>query len=171
MSHWPEQQRGAPHRSNIDGGMGGDFGILVGVGLVLLVGALLALGRFYPGSGADVLDWKPTRSIEAEAELELDDIDQMLAAQNERRRRRGQPERSLEEVELGVAQGLREQQARLEAYRASLESDAAATEDLEELLAITNQRRAKRGLPALTAEGLRAELAGGSPPADPARGD
>ena len=154
--------------------MGGDFGILTAVGLVVLIGALLALGRFYPGSGAEVLDWKPTRSLETEAELELDDIDQMLAAQNERRRRRGQPERSLEEVELGVAQGLREQQARLAAYRASLETDAAAEQDLEELLAITNQRRAKRGLPALTADGLRAELAGdprpSAPPADPSNG-
>src|SRR5437764_7476972 len=100
--------------------MGGDFGILTAVGLVVLIGALLALGRFYPGSGADVLDWKPTRSLETEAELELDDVDQMLAAQNERRRRRGERERSLEEVELGVAAGLREQQDRLAAYRASL---------------------------------------------------
>ena len=150
--------------------MGGEFGILVAVGLVVLIGALLALGRFYPGSGADVLDWKPTRSVEVEAELELDDIDQMLEAQNERRRRRGERELSREDVELGVAQGLREQQARLDAYRASLESDTAAEQDLRELLAVTNRRRAKRGLPELTAEGLRAELAGQPPPADPDRG-
>jgi len=142
--------------------MGGDFGILTAVGLVVLIGALLALGRFYPGSGADVLDWKPTRSVEVEAELELDDVDQMLAAQNERRRRRGERERSLEEVELGVAAGLREQQDRLAAYRASLESSASAEEDLEELLAITNRRRVKRGLPELTADGLHAELAASS---------
>jgi hypothetical protein len=139
--------------------MGGDFGILVVVGLALLVGALLALGRYYPGTGADVLDWKPTRSTETEAELELDDIDQMLAAQNERRRRRGERERSLEEIELGVAQGLREQHARQADYRASLEDSAEAARDLEELLAATNQRRSRRGLSPLTAEGLRAELA------------
>lgn len=154
--------------------MGGDFGILTAVGLVVLIGALLALGRFYPGSGADVLDWKPTRSLETEAELELDDVDQMLAAQNERRRRRGERERSLEEVELGVAAGLREQQDRLAAYRASLESSASAEEDLEELLAITNRRRVKRGLPALTADGLRAELAASpepTPAASPSGGD
>jgi hypothetical protein len=139
--------------------MGGDFGILVAVGLALLVAALLALGRYYPGTGADVLDWKPTRSVETEAELELDDIDQMLAAQNERRRRRGERERSVEEIELGVARGLREQHARQASYRASLEDSAEAARDLEDLLAATNQGRTRRGLPPLTAEGLRAELA------------
>ena len=154
----------ASRRSNIVGGMGGDFGILTAVGLVVLVGALIALGRYYPGTGADVLDWKPTRSIETEAELELDDIDQMLEAQNERRRRRGERERSLEDVELGVAQGLREQQARLDAYRSSVKGDAEAEEDLADLLAVTNRRRAKRGLPELTAEGLRAELREQGPP-------
>ena len=144
--------------------MGGDFGILVAVGLALLVGALLALGHFYPGTGADVLDWKPTRSVEAEAELELDDIDQMLAAQNERRRRRGEPERSLEEVELGVAHNLREQQQRQARYRSSLEASDEVDRDLAELLLVANERRARRGLPELTAEGLRAELAGSEPP-------
>jgi hypothetical protein len=144
--------------------MGGDFGILVAVGLVLLVAGLLALGRYYPGSGADVLDWKPTRSVETEAELELDDIDQMLAAQNERRRRRGERERSLEEIELGVAQSLHEQHARQADYRASLEDSAEAARDLEELLAATNERRSRRGLPPLTAEGLRADLAASRPP-------
>jgi hypothetical protein len=34
-----------------------------------------------------------------EAENEVDDIEQMVAAQNELRRRRGKPERTLEEIE------------------------------------------------------------------------
>lgn len=46
----------------------------------------------------DVLDWKPTRSPETEARLHSDEIDQLLAAQNELRRRRGAPERSLEQA-------------------------------------------------------------------------
>ena len=141
--------------------MGGDFGILVVVGLAVVIGALLLLGRYYPGTGADVLDWKPTRSVETEAELELDDIDQMLAAQNERRRRRGERERTLEEIELGVARGLREQHARRAAYLASLEGADEAARDLEDLLTATNERRRRRGLEPLTAEGLRAELARG----------
>jgi hypothetical protein len=138
--------------------MGGGFGILVAVSLALVVIVLLALGRYYPGSGADVLDWKPTRSLEAEAELEVDDIEQMLEAQNERRRRRGHPERSLEEVEVGVARGLREQQQRRDAYLASLEAGADVERDMQGLLEATNRRRTRRGEPPLTAEGLRAEL-------------
>ena len=33
-------------------------------GVLLLLVALLLLGRFYPGSGARQLDWRPTRSPE-----------------------------------------------------------------------------------------------------------
>jgi hypothetical protein len=50
---------------------------------------LVLLARAYPGSGADLVDWKPTRSYETEAQLEVDDVAQMIAAQNEYRRRRG----------------------------------------------------------------------------------
>jgi hypothetical protein len=60
--------------------------------LALVVIVLVLLARGYPGSGADLLDWKPTRSPETEAQLELDDVKQMIDAQNEMRRRRGAPE-------------------------------------------------------------------------------
>lgn len=67
--------------------------ILVTGGMVLvIVLVLVLLGRLYPGSGADLLDWKPTRDFETEVQLEQDDIAQMLAAQNEYRRRRGAEE-------------------------------------------------------------------------------
>jgi hypothetical protein len=62
--------------------------------LLVLVGVLLVVGHFYPGSSADLVDWKPTRSPELEAQNEIDDIQQMLEAQNEIRRRRGAPERT-----------------------------------------------------------------------------
>ena len=75
--------------------------IVVG-GLCALILALLALGKWYPGSGADVLDWKPTRSAELEYQNELDDTAQMIAAQNARRAKRGLPPRSEEDVELDV---------------------------------------------------------------------
>ena len=39
------------------------------VALAALIGAFLMIGKLYPGSGADVIDWKPTRSPEVEAEL------------------------------------------------------------------------------------------------------
>ena len=79
------------------------FFLFIFGGLALLIISILLLGRFYPGSGADQLRWHPTRSPEVEAELELDDIDQMLEAQNEMRRRRGAAVRSLEDIEREVA--------------------------------------------------------------------
>ena len=57
--------------------------------IALIVLVLVLLGNAYPGSGADLVDWKPTRSYEVEAQLELDDVQQMIDAQNEMRRRRG----------------------------------------------------------------------------------
>jgi hypothetical protein len=67
--------------------------MFVTVGMIVLIAAVLVLvARAYPGSGADLVDWKPTRSHEVEAQLELDDVEQMLAAQNEYRRRRGATE-------------------------------------------------------------------------------
>ena len=87
---------------------------------------LLALGRWYPGSGAEQVDWRPTRSPEVEAELELDDVDQMLEAQNARRRASGRPERTEEDVRAQVAEDerwreelRRRARERLRAWRAS----------------------------------------------------
>ena len=74
------------------------FSLIVGVGI------LLALCKWYPGSGAEQVDWKPTRSPEVEAMLELDDVDQMLEAQNARRRASGRPERTEEDVRAQVAE-------------------------------------------------------------------
>ena len=59
--------------------------------IALIVLVLVLLARAYPGSGADLVDWKPTRSFEDEAQLEVDDVQQMIEAQNEMRRRRGAP--------------------------------------------------------------------------------
>ena len=70
--------------------------------LLILFGIFLAIGKWHPVSGAEVLDWKPTRSPEVEAELELDDIDQMLEAQNERRRASGRAERTEDDISLQV---------------------------------------------------------------------
>jgi hypothetical protein len=69
----------------------------VGFPLLIIVLAILS-GYLYRGGHAELLDWKPTRSPEQEAELQVGDIDQMLAAQNRYRRLRGAPERSLEEA-------------------------------------------------------------------------
>lgn len=66
--------------------------------LVVIVGVLLVVGHLYPGSSAELVDWTPTRSPEVEAQNEIDDVRQMLEAQNAMRRRRGAPE--IEEATL-----------------------------------------------------------------------
>src|SRR3954451_13484594 len=67
--------------------------VVIMVGLVggLLV-ALILLGLFYPGSGADQVNWRPTRSVETEVQNEIDDVAQMLEAANAKRRARGAQE-------------------------------------------------------------------------------
>ena len=76
--------------------------------MTVLVGGLLVflimLGLFVPGSGAKQLDWKPTRSAETEVQNEIDDLDQMLEAANERRRRRGAAELTEEHLRERVAE-------------------------------------------------------------------
>ena len=94
------------------------FGVLVFGGLGVLLLVVLALGRFYPGSGAEQLDWRPTRSYEDEIRLELEDVDQMVEAQNERRRAKGRPEISEEGVRAEVEAEERAQAERAAAFRA-----------------------------------------------------
>jgi hypothetical protein len=92
--------------------------VLGGIGIVVLI--LVLIGRFYPGTGADILDWRPTRSYETEIELELQDVEQMIEAQNRYRRRRGEPEITEDEVREGV---IRDQFERLAEQR-DAEEDA-----------------------------------------------
>ncbi len=74
---------------------------LVTIGLVLVLFVLMVvtarLFKDYPAS--ELLDWKPTRSPEVEAQNEIDDVQQMIAAQNEYRRKRGAKEITEADVE------------------------------------------------------------------------
>jgi hypothetical protein len=79
------------------------FPLIVFGGIAVVVGLLVLLARLYPGTGADLLDWGPTRSYEHEVELEMQDIDQMIEAQNAYRRKRGAPELTEEEIRENVA--------------------------------------------------------------------
>ena len=83
---------------------------MVALGLLLLI--FLAIGKWYPGTGAEVLDWQPTRSYEDEIRLEMEDIDEMLEASNERRRRTGRPELTEDQVRQQVERDLMDQQER-----------------------------------------------------------
>jgi hypothetical protein len=131
------------------------FAVIILGGVFALFLVFLAIGRFYPGSGADVLDWKPTRSYEKQVELEIEDLDQMLEARNARRRERGQAELTSHQVQEQVAQDLREANSRRESY--------LADQDLEQLVEAKNLRRRKRGLPDVTVEDVRAQFERGQP--------
>jgi hypothetical protein len=91
------------------------FTVVFGGLLAFFVVTVLLLGLFSQRSPREILDWKPTRSPEAEAENELDDIAQMLAAQNEIKRRRGAPEITEEEIQARV----REDREQLRRWRES----------------------------------------------------
>ena len=78
------------------------FPILVVGGFLVFVGLLVLLARLYPGSGADLLDWGSTRSYEHEIELEMQDVEQMIEAQNAYRRKRGEAEITEEEFREDV---------------------------------------------------------------------
>jgi hypothetical protein len=71
------------------------LGLLVVLVLLMVLTARLTRDH----SVADLLDWKPTRSPEVEAQNEIDDVQQMIDAQNELRRKRGAKEITEEDVQ------------------------------------------------------------------------
>jgi hypothetical protein len=75
------------------------FTVVCGGLTAFFVITVVLLGVFSKRSALEILDWKPTRSPQVEAENEIDDVEQMLAAQNELRRRLGKPERTLDEIQ------------------------------------------------------------------------
>ena len=134
--------------------------------MTVVVGGLLLwvvfLGLYHPRSGSDVLDWRPTRSPELEAQNEVDDMDQMLEAANERRRRRGEEELTEAHMEARVLEDQRERRRRRDEYLASQEDAGAVDADVEQMLARVNDGRRRRGEPELTAAEYRAEIERGS---------
>lgn len=125
--------------------------------LIVALGALAALvlwvrmlGREGRGAGLESLGLRSARQITEDREaLEAEDLAQMLEAHNARRRRRGQAEVTVGELEERVAGDLRDLQRRSAAYRVG--------RDLDELLEVTNARRRVRGLPVRTREDIERE--------------
>ena len=77
-------------------------GGLVAVGLVFWL-----LGRYYPGSGLEQVGLSSARDLAERREtLEAEDLDQMLAVHNERRRARGEAEVTADEVQEGIRREL-----------------------------------------------------------------
>ena len=80
--------------------------VVVG-GLADLVAVFWLLGRYYPGSGLEQVGLRSARElIERREELDAEDLEQMVAAHNERRRARGEAEVTAEEVEARVLREL-----------------------------------------------------------------
>jgi hypothetical protein len=127
-------------------------------GLFVFVAAVWLLGRFYPGTGMEQLGLKSAREIsETREALEAEDLDQMIAARNARRRARGESEVSAADMELRIARERAEQIQRSERY--------LADRDVQELLELTNARRRARGLPERTRAEYERPAAGATHPA------
>ena len=70
--------------------------------VLFIVGVLVVVGHLYPGDDRELVDWFPTRSPAVEVQNEIDDVRQMLEAQNEMRRRRGAPDLTEPDIEARV---------------------------------------------------------------------
>jgi hypothetical protein len=134
------------------------FALVLLGGLVALALWMWLLGKHYPGSGLEQLGLKSAREItETREALEAEDLDQMIAAHNARRRAKGEPEVTAAEFELRVLNDMHEQRRRREQHLADRE--------LDELLEVTNAHRRKRGLPERTRAQAQEEFGdtGGKP--------
>jgi hypothetical protein len=133
------------------------FAIVLLGALAVLILWVWILGKFYPGSGLEQLGLRSARQItEEREELEAEDLTQMLAAHNERRRRRGQPEVTVGDLERQVHDDLNDMQRRRQQY--------LADRDLDQLLEATNARRRARGLPERTRDDVKREFGGDPAP-------
>jgi hypothetical protein len=132
--------------------------IMIGIVGGLLAGLVL-LGLFHPRTGAETLDWRPTRSAEQDIQNEIDDLDQMLEAANARRRARGAPELTEESVRASVGADLAESIKRRDDHLAELE--------IVQMLDVKNARRRAKGLPEIGVEEYRASIMGEAAPGAP----
>ena len=134
------------------------FAVIILSGIVIIVVAVWLLGRYYPGSGLEQVGLRSAREIsETREALEAEDLEQMLAAHNARRRARGEDEVTVTDLERRVAADVHEQERQRHEYLADRE--------LDQLLEVTNRRRRERGLPERTREQAREEF-GGKPATD-----
>jgi hypothetical protein len=69
------------------------------------------------------VDWRPTRSPELEAHLEAQDLEQMLEAQNMRRRQKGRPELTEDDIRAQVEEAEQWRRDLAERYRRESQHD------------------------------------------------
>jgi len=131
------------------------FALVLIAGLAILVLWVWILGRANQHRGMEPFGLRSARQItEEREELEADDLAQMLEAHNARRRRRGEADVTVADLERRVMEDFNEQRRRREAY--------LADRDLDELLEATNARRRARGLPERSREEVRREFGSGA---------
>jgi hypothetical protein len=131
------------------------FALVIVGGIVALILWVVLVGKLAPGSGMEQLGLRSARQIvETREELEADDLEQMLAAANARRRARGEREVTVEDMERRVLEDQQELRRRRE--------ELMADRELDELLEATNARRRARGEPERTREEVMREYGGGA---------
>lgn len=133
------------------------FAIVVLAGLLAMGLWLWLIGRHSDSNGLEPFGLRSAREItETRESLEAEDLEQMLEAQNARRRARGERELTEGDMERRVMEDVADQTRR----RAELSSER----ELDELLEATNARRRAKGLPERTRAQARDEFGAGSPP-------
>jgi hypothetical protein len=143
-------------RCQLDSPAVDSFALVLLAGLAILVLWVWMLGRANQGRSMEPFGLRSARQIsEDREELEAEDLAQMLEAHNARRRRRGEADVTVADLERRVMEDFNEQRRRREAY--------LADRDLDELLEATNARRRARGLPERTREEVQREFGSGSP--------
>lgn len=134
------------------------FSVIVLVGFLVVITFVVILGKANERAPLDQLGLRSPREItETREALDVEDLQQMLEAHNERRRRRGQPDVTVEQLERQVVDDRREQARRRE--------ELLADRELDQLLEATNARRRERGLPERTREEVRREFGASGPDA------
>lgn len=127
------------------------FALIVIAVIALLVLAVVLIGILYPGSGAEQVDWRPTRSAELEYTNEIDDLEQMQEAVNAKRRARGAAEITHQQLKAEIDREL-----------AGIHDDPdLEEEDLAQLLEARNSRRRARGEAEQTLEEFERSLMAG----------
>jgi hypothetical protein len=130
------------------------FALVLAGGLAAVILWIWLLGKYYPGTGLEQVGLRSAREItETRESLEAEDLEQMLAAHNARRKARGEREVTVAELELRVMEDVRERRRRRDEYLADRE--------LDQLLEATNERRRARGLPERTREQVQREFGSG----------
>ena len=100
------------------------FALIVIVGIVVVVGVLLALGRWHPAKAMEITDQDRRDRWATQAEIEETEVDQMVEGQNVYRRARGDAEVTRGDMQRRAAE--RQQEGIEQAKRRVAERDEEA---------------------------------------------